>query len=193
MTLVIDLTGSCDRPPNGTLRNLSDPGGLFLTAKRIELAANRDDLLELPEFRPDDEIAIDVVRRLDESPLFQGLDRYTARVEVDGGVVRLFGRVRTSELKRAAEEVAASVPGALSVDNQLIADDALAASVEAALRSGDAHLEDLEVSVLLGRVRLRGKAATPQDRRAAEKVARAVTGVESVANDMEVKTLRART
>ena len=34
--------------------------------ERIELAASRDELVGLPEFRPDDDIAIEVLRRLAE-------------------------------------------------------------------------------------------------------------------------------
>ena len=142
-----------------------------ITRESIELAVESDELDGLPEFRPDDEIGIDILQRLDESPTFQGLDRYTARVDVDAAVVRLSGRVRTSVLKQAAEELAASVRGVLSVDNQLIADDELAIHVQAALRARSLQLEDLDVSVLVGQVRLRGRAVTAQDRRAAEVVA----------------------
>ena len=102
-------------------------------------------------------------------------------------MVRLSGRVRTSVLKQAAEELAASVRGVLSVDNQLIADDELAIHVQAALRARSLQLEDLDVSVLLGQVRLRGRAVTAQDRRAAEVVAGAVPGVESVVDELELQ------
>src|ERR1700730_6848428 len=158
-----------------------------ITPERIELAVESDELDGLPEFRSDDEIVLDVLQRLDESPTFQGIDRYTARVDVDAAVVRLSGRVRTSVLKQAAEELAASVRGVLSVDNQLIADDELAIHVQAALRARSLQLEDLDVSVLLGQVRLRGRAVTAQDRRAAEVVAGAVPGVESVVDELEVQ------
>jgi magnesium and cobalt transporter len=155
-----------------------------ITPRRIELAVHRDELLEQPEFRPDDEIGVDVLRRVSEDPRFQGIDRYTLKVDVDGGFVRLSGRVRTTELKQAAEELAASTRGVLAVDNNVIADDELAARIEAELRASGVQLEDLEVSVLLGQVRLRGRAATPADRDAADRLVRAVPGVESVANEL---------
>ena len=55
------------------------------------------------------------------------------------------------------------------------------------LRARSLQLEDLGVSVLLGQVRLRGRAATAQDRHAAEVVAGAVPGVESVVDELEVQ------
>src|SRR5205823_10100454 len=76
-----------------------------ITPERIELVASRDDLLDLPEFRSDDDMRIELLRRLNEDPRFQGIDRYTQKIEVYGGFVRLSGRVRTCELKQAAEEL----------------------------------------------------------------------------------------
>jgi Mg2+/Co2+ transporter CorC/osmotically-inducible protein OsmY len=160
-----------------------------ITPERIELAATRAELLELPEFRPDEEIGVDVLRRLHEDPRFQGIDQYTIQVEVDGGVVRLLGRVRTTELKRAAEELAAQTRGVLAVENKLIADNELAARIEQELRASGVHTDDIEVAVLLGQVRLRGQAATPAERDIADRIARAVAGVESVKNDLAVHPL----
>jgi Mg2+/Co2+ transporter CorC/osmotically-inducible protein OsmY len=158
-----------------------------ITPKRIELAVSRDDLAELPEFRPDDETAVEVLRKIDEDPRFQSIDRYTLRVEVHGGVVRLTGRVRSAELKRAVEELVASARGVLAVDNDLVADDELAANVEQALATERLEHSKLKVSVLLGQVTLRGRVASPENRRAAERVARAIPGVQSVVNALAVR------
>jgi hyperosmotically inducible protein len=161
-----------------------------ITPERIELAVNRAELLELPDFRSDDEIGVDVLRRLNEDPRFQGIDKYTLQVDVNGGVVRLSGRVRTTELKLAAEELAAQTRGALAVDNKLIADDELAARIEQELRANGVHMDGIDVSVLLGQVRLRGQAATPAERDIADRIARTVVGVESVKNDLAVQPLQ---
>jgi Mg2+/Co2+ transporter CorC/osmotically-inducible protein OsmY/sporulation protein YlmC with PRC-barrel domain len=163
-----------------------------ITRERIELAVNRAELLEAPEFRPDDEIAADVLRRVNEDPRFQGIDRFTLKVDVDGGVVRLSGRVRTTELKEAAGELAAHTRGVLAVDNNLIADDALATRIKTELRANDVRLEDLEVSVLLGQVRLSGRAKTSADRAAAERLVRARPDVQSVKNDLTVESSELR-
>jgi osmotically-inducible protein OsmY len=158
-----------------------------ITPERIELAASRAALLELPEFHSDDEIRVKVLERINEDPRFAGIDRYTQRIDVYAGLVRLSGHVRTSGLKYSAQDLAAATRGVLAVDNQLIADDELVVSIEHALRAHGLQLEDLEVSTLLGQVTLRGRASTPDDREAAERLVRRLPGVESVVNDFEVK------
>jgi osmotically-inducible protein OsmY/sporulation protein YlmC with PRC-barrel domain len=157
------------------------------TPESIELAARRDELLDLPEFHSDDEIHAAILRQLAEDPRFAGVDRYTLTFEVHGGVVRLGGRVRTLELKRAAEELVASVLGVVAIDNQAIADDELAVSLEHTLRGEGVQIEDLQVSVLLGQVKLRGRAATLDDSRRAEQLARGFSGVQSVVNQLAVE------
>jgi osmotically-inducible protein OsmY/sporulation protein YlmC with PRC-barrel domain len=155
--------------------------------ERIELAVSRAELAELPEFRTDEEIEAEVLRRFAADARFAGIDRYTLNVSVDGGVVRLKGRARSVELKRAAEELARTTPGVLAVDNEVIADDELAAEVERALRADPRlHFEELEVLVLLGQVKLRGRVPTPDERRHAGELARHVAGVESVVNQLGV-------
>ena len=158
-----------------------------ITPERVELAASRDDLLALPEYRDDDEIQADILRRLFDDTRFVGLDRYTLKVEVKGGLVRLEGRVSTTAARSAAEELAAATPGVLSVQNELVADDEVAANVERALRSSGIQLEALEVSVLLGQVKLKGIAATASDGQAAARLASSVPGVESVVSELTVR------
>ncbi|HEV7665147.1 MAG TPA: BON domain-containing protein [Chloroflexota bacterium] len=160
-----------------------------ITPPRIELACLRDDLLGLPEYRDDDEIEVDVLRRLTEDQRFQGLDRYTLKATVKAGVVRLTGRVRTTEHSQAAEQLVSSVRGVLAVHNELLADEELARRVECDLndlKGAGVQLADLDIAVLLGQVKLRGRAATSDDRAAAERIARAVPGVESVTNELVV-------
>jgi osmotically-inducible protein OsmY len=159
-----------------------------VSPERIELTASRDEVLGLPDYRPDDAIRVGMLRRLSEDPRFEGIDRYTLKFEVEGGMVRLTGRVRGAALKLAAEELVASTPGVVAVHNELIADDELALSVERALRASGLRLSELEISVLLGLVKLRGRAATKADREAAANIARAIPGVETVANDLALQT-----
>jgi Mg2+/Co2+ transporter CorC/osmotically-inducible protein OsmY len=159
-----------------------------VSPERIDLTASRDEVLGLPDYRPDDAIRVGMLRRLSEDPRFEGIDRYTLKFEVEGGVVRLTGRVRSTALKLAAEELVASTPGVVAVHNELIADDELALSVERALRASGLQLSELEISVLLGLVKLRGRAATKADRETAANIARAIPGVETVANDLALQT-----
>jgi osmotically-inducible protein OsmY len=184
--IVVGMTsGLLPAPPRDTVVPLS--WARSITPERIELAASRDELFELPEFHSDDEIRVEVLERINEDPRFQGIDKYTQRLDVYAGLVRLSGQVRTTELKSAAQVLAATTRGVLAVDNQLIADDELVVSIEHALRAQGLQVEGLEVSALLGLVTLRGRAQTPEDREAAERLVRLLPGVESVVNDLEVK------
>jgi Mg2+/Co2+ transporter CorC/osmotically-inducible protein OsmY len=158
-----------------------------VTSRQIELGASRDELFELPEFHSDDEIRVEVLERINADPRFQGIDRYTQKIDVYAGLVRLSGHVRTQELKMAAHELAAATRGVLSVDNQLIADDELVVSTEQAVLAAGLPLDRLEVSALLGQVTLRGQVVRPEDREAAERIARRVPGVESVVNHLRLK------
>jgi osmotically-inducible protein OsmY len=76
------------------------------------------DFLDLPEVHPDDDVSAAILRQLAEDPRCAGIERYTLTVEVQGGVARLGGHTRTAELKRAAEDLAASVPGVVAVDDR---------------------------------------------------------------------------
>jgi osmotically-inducible protein OsmY len=89
--------------------------------------------------------------------------------------------------RSAAEELAGATPGVLSVQNELVADDEIAANLERALRSSGIQLEALEVSVLLGQVKLKGIAATASDGQAAARLASSVPGVESVVSELTVR------
>jgi osmotically-inducible protein OsmY len=159
-----------------------------ITPERIELAVGCDELDLLPEYRPDEEIADNVLQRLHDTPQFQGVDLDSVHIEVNGGVVWLGGHVRSRDLRELAGEVATRVPGVLRVENALIADDELAAEVERALLADERlHAVDLQVDVLLGVVELRGSVATPDERDEAARVASRVPGVEAVTNTLEVR------
>jgi osmotically-inducible protein OsmY len=146
----------------------------YVSSERVELTVSVDDLLGLPEYRDDDEIRAAILEELVSDPRFAGLDQHTVKVEVKAGVVRLSGRVLRSETRQAASEIAGRQHGVVAVQNDLEADDEIAARVRAALEA--AGIEGVEVSVLLGRVKLRGAAATPD----AIRIAEGVPGVESV-------------
>ena len=141
----------------------------------------------MPEYRDDDDIRIDILRRLVDDTRLEGLDRYTLKIEVKGGVVRLTGRVRATAARLAAEQLVATTRGVLSVQNELVADDELAVRVERALCSSGIHVDDVQVSVLLGQVKLSGAAASAGEREAAARLAASVPGVESVVNQLEVR------
>src|SRR5207237_265709 len=87
------------------------------------------DLGQFPEYRDDDEIQADILNCVFEDPRVSDLDRYTLKIQVKAGVVRLTGRVRSADVKLAVEQIAASRPGVVSVQNELWADDEIGSHV----------------------------------------------------------------
>jgi osmotically-inducible protein OsmY len=127
-------------------------------------------------------------------------------VSVNKRVVTLSGTVDTSLQKTGAEQVARAVDGVESVDNQLQAkttepvpdpastapqpeDDAtLAKRVEFEIfRTEAIEIVDMKVAASKGQVTLTGSVPTKAERLLAERVARDVTGVSGVVNQLAVK------
>ncbi|MDQ5854573.1 MAG: BON domain-containing protein [Chloroflexota bacterium] len=159
-----------------------------ITPARIILDAEQWQLEQLPEYRPDHEIAEDVQQALYDDPAFhEGADFFSIHVSVRDGVVELRGNVRNSTRSREAELIARRVAGVLDVRNELIPDDALELQVERALKH-DERLEgqDFTVQALLGLVRLAGRVRTDTQRELAAQIARHVMGVQAVNNALRV-------
>ncbi len=159
-----------------------------ITSEEIELAVSCEEVDLLPEYRTDVEILADIYQALRDDQRFEGVDFYALHVDVDEGIVRLRGHVRTLELKQAAEEIAWRVRGVLGVDNSLVADEEIVQAVTAAItHDSRLNVRDLRVVSLLGAVDLEGKVASEQEREIAAEVARRVPGVQGVANYLEVE------
>lgn len=121
-------------------------------------------------------------------------------VEIFRGIVQLNGFVDSAEGKAAATRVASSVAGVKSVDNNLsvqtasrsageVVDDGMVtAKVKAALIA-DPTVEAHEVNVTTreGVVQLSGFVDTNEAKTTAGDLARRVTGVKDVQNDLQVK------
>ena len=159
-----------------------------ITPERITLDAEAWQLEQLPEYRPDDEIAEDVRQALYDDPAFhEGTDFFSMHVSVRDGVVQLRGNIRNSTRRREAELIARRVPGVLDVRNELVPDDALEVQVERALKHDERlQVQDLAVEALLGLVRLRGRVHTPEQRELAAQIARHEIGVQAVSNALRV-------
>ncbi len=159
-----------------------------VTRDRILLDARDWQLEQLPEYRPDEEIAEDVRQALYEAPVFHdGADFYAMQVNVQDGVVTLRGNVRNSARRIDAELFARRVRGVLDVRNELISDDELEIAVERALRRDDrVMIRDANVQAVLGLVALRGRVATPRQRDLAAQIARHVPGIHAVNNLIEI-------
>lgn len=122
-------------------------------------------------------------------------------IETYQGVIQLSGFVSTETEKTRAGKIAAAVPGVVEVRNaievrhtlarrdtgQVIDDVALTTRVKAALIAAeDTSARDINVESYQGVVQLSGFVGTNSQRRQASRVARAVTGVEQVRNDLQV-------
>ncbi|HSH79106.1 MAG TPA: BON domain-containing protein [Herpetosiphonaceae bacterium] len=166
-----------------------------ITPKRITLEADPWQLEQLPEYRPDDEIAEDVRQALYDAPVFhEGADFFSMRVAVRDGVVELSGNVRNSTRRWEAELIARRVPGVLDVRNELIADDALELEVERTLRHDERlQVKDLRAEAILGLVRLRGRVPTLEQRELAAQIVRHVMGVQAVNNALRIDSAPDRT
>jgi len=122
-------------------------------------------------------------------------------VDTRDGVVTLFGMVPTQESKSAAAEIARGVAGVKSVENQIevvssarqdmvqARDEEIQEGVKQALKDrGDQENASIGVEVKNGVVRLTGTVPTWQRNLSAVYVARSVTGVRSVRNELKVET-----
>jgi len=121
-------------------------------------------------------------------------------VEVNRGVVQLAGFVDSAQEKDEASRVAKSVNGVHSVRNDLkiqasprtageVVDDAMITGKVKAALIGDSRTKAYQINVETkeGIVELGGFVDSAQAKSAATDVARTVTGVKQVRNDLELK------
>jgi hyperosmotically inducible protein len=121
-------------------------------------------------------------------------------VDVNRGVVKLSGFVDTPKEKSAAGDVARGVSGVQSVQNdiavgdksstagQVIDDSVLTAKVKAALiQSSETKAHQINVETSAGVVQLSGFVDNAAAKEAATSVAKSVTGVKDVNNELSVK------
>jgi len=130
-------------------------------------------------------------------------DRTKARhikVETQGAVVTLRGKVSSAEERTAAEEIARRITGVASVSNALqivpndqrksvdAKDDGIETAVRERLEK-DAQLKDAGIKVRSDNsvVTLRGKVSDPKAKIRASDVVRGVPGVRSVRNELALK------
>jgi hyperosmotically inducible protein len=129
-----------------------------------------------------------------------GLSPFEVNVDTRDGIVSLFGRVSTQEVKNRATTQIRSLTGVKGVENDLqVVPDVAAKTVKA----NDAEVEgaveerlesnaslddaDIDVAVKNGVARLTGTVSTQRDRFTALTLARATAGVGSVIDALEVK------
>jgi osmotically-inducible protein OsmY len=154
---------------------------------RVKIGA--DAFAELPVYRPDAAIESDVRLAL-ESVLADPRARRGIKLLVDDGHVTLSGEVDTTDQLRYASRAAAAVAGVRALSLDLIAQETLAAAVEARIASlgalagnGHAHIQVLAEH---GIVHLEGTVPSPQAREAVERAVLSVSGAKVVVNGLRV-------
>jgi osmotically-inducible protein OsmY len=157
-----------------------------ITPERITLDVERRQIEQLPEYRPDPEIAADVLAALERHPQLRVASLPGITVRVHDGIVYLEGNVATQSHRRLAEEIAASVRGVLEVRNELYADDAVQVQIAQAL-ARDLRTRGLiiHVDVRRGVVELQGTVQSEEERHAAMDVALMQPGVRTVVSLLE--------
>jgi osmotically-inducible protein OsmY len=179
---------------------------VVIPAARIEEVGERDVLVsvgadevaDLPHYKPraESEILAELHDRLTSPwpPVFSGV-----KASLEGGVLRLYGHVRSETLRCHAYELA-RIYGVIDIQNDLIVDseagqeniqprnDKTVVRASEAL-SADPRTKDALIDLVQDRgvVTLHGQVRSTQARRAAEEIVAQQAGVATVVNELVVK------
>jgi osmotically-inducible protein OsmY len=163
---------------------------LSVSSAALSTSIDAAQLRALPIYRPDGAIEADVRLALEEA-LADPRARRAVKVRVDDGQVYLAGVVDTSEQVRYAERAVRSVAGVRGLIMDVVAEESVAAAVEAriaplAAAAANGHGEVRAFSEH-GIVYLEGSVASPASRSEIERVAISVAGVRAVVNNLRVQ------
>jgi osmotically-inducible protein OsmY len=157
--------------------------GVNAVAEEIEVR------LPHPARRTDDEIAAEVVRRLDwDSAIPPG----AVKVKVERGWVTLYGEVEWRFERDLAQDDVRRLKGVMGISNQMTVRPrvdvaGIGGEISHALhRSWLARPAAIEVTAHGGRVRLSGSVSSPHERQLAAAAAWSAPGVTEVENDIVV-------
>jgi uncharacterized protein YrrD len=99
----------------------------------IQLSVPRSELADLPEYRPDEEIGLDILDRLwYEAPDLRPGDLQYVEVHVRNGIVELTGHTSTEEARHRIVEIVRTVRGVRGVEDYLDTFESLVAAVREA-------------------------------------------------------------
>jgi uncharacterized protein YrrD len=90
-----------------------------ISRDRVYLDVGREQVEQLPEYRPDDEITADVFDALWYGSGIDPYDLQYVEARAHDGIVELTGITRNEEVRARIEEVARTVRGVLGVQNRL--------------------------------------------------------------------------
>ncbi|MHB8596099.1 MAG: BON domain-containing protein [Ktedonobacteraceae bacterium] len=174
--------------------NLRPNQGTWLREEYIETVAtgiikvniSATALQDLPPYRSDSELRQEVESILYDITAMH-IDLKGMNIRVLDGVLYLDGNISSSLRSEIAQDQVLGVNGLLEIKSNLVSDDHLAGDLAMAL-GRDPRTRDLPIGVYprLGVVRLGGAVHTPQQKAAAEEIARKFPGVRSVLNELVV-------
>jgi osmotically-inducible protein OsmY len=187
------------QPASGTLtslvaRNLLAGRDTLLCAEEVSVQASGQitvsltsaDLQAKPPYRSDRELQREVDQILFDLG-FLHIDLKGMSMRVRAGVLSMQGNISSTLRGELARDQVAGVEGLLAIENRLVGDDTLAASIALALGQ-DERTRDLPIGVYpqLGVVRLSGSVHSAGQRAAACAIAQAFPGVRAISNDLVV-------
>ena len=157
-----------------------------ITADRVTVTIPDTTLQALSAYRSDSDLQQEVERVLFDLTALH-VDYKGMTIRVLDGVLHLDGNISSSLRSDVVQDQASGVQGLLGIKNTLVGDDTLAADLASAL-GRDERTRDLPIGVYpkLGVVRLSGAVHTPQQKVAAEEIARAFPNVRGIANTLVV-------
>ena len=172
------------RPGQDTL--LSEEYISNITADRITVTIPDATLQALTAYRSDADLQQEVERVLFDLTALH-VDYKGMTIRVLDSILHLDGNISSSLRSDVVQDQASGVQGLLGIKNTLVGDDTLAADLARAL-GRDERTRDLPIGVYpkLGVIRLSGAVHTPQQKIAAEEIARAFPNVRGIADTLVV-------
>jgi osmotically-inducible protein OsmY len=157
-----------------------------LATGRVTVSLAPADLQAKPPYRGDRELQREVEQILFDLG-FLHIDLKGMRMCVRAGVLSMQGNISSTLRGELARDQVAGIKGLLAIENRLVGDDTLAASIACALGQ-DERTRDLPIGVYpqLGVVRLSGSVHSSGQKAVAAEIAQAFPGVRAVSNDLVV-------
>lgn len=154
--------------------------------KGVYIRKTNEEIQEFARFTPRLPVDIlqDLRQRLDRAvPNFQHV-----QLDLQNGIMRLFGHVKNEAQRQEAEQIARGVSGVVDVDNALTTSVAIQTEILSAIQADDrTQGQEIDAAFQQGIATLTGVVTSPEARQAAEELAAQHPHVIAVINDLEVQ------
>ncbi|NKQ35381.1 MAG: BON domain-containing protein [Chloroflexi bacterium] len=154
--------------------------------KGVYIRKTNEEIQEFARYTPrlPADILQDLRQRLDKAvPNFQHV-----QLDLQNGIMRLFGHVKNEAQRQEAEKIARGVSGVVDVDNTLTTSVAIQTEILAAIQADERTKgQEIDVAFQQGIATLTGVVTSPEARQAAEELAAQHPHVIAVVNDLEMQ------